>query len=375
MSRTKKPASLLPLPAPLLRHHGGMAERTMHSWKETGDIPPVLLISGPAGIGKRSMVHHLAQWILCHKNGIRKKTGDDEPALFGFAAPDESAAPGSAETGPCGKCPACQRALGGNWLDFTEISTDTGDETSKTIKIDQFRKLKETVGFGAYEGAYRIILIRDAEKMTNQAGNSLLKLLEEPPTGWLFFLTASDESLLLATIVSRCQRMRFTPVPETTLLEFLQDADVPRERMAACARLAHGSWRKAMALADDMSWTRRQSIMNFVARPAAGLSAIVDWAASGHQWMEFMLDQIELVAGDLVALCTDGETGPLANCDHADILGKCCQDSIRKLGSKDAARAFWINRATRAFAARQEITTPLNAKLLAQDVLIPWLEA
>ena len=72
---------------------------------------------------------------------------------------------------PCGKCGNCQRALSQAWIDFQEISADVEEGATGSVKIDQFRELKETLGFGAMAGTYRITLIRDADRMTPQAAN------------------------------------------------------------------------------------------------------------------------------------------------------------------------------------------------------------
>ena len=112
----------------------------------------------------------------------------------------------------------CQRALKGSWVDFTEIRPEDEEEGRPgSLKIDQFRKLKESQGFGAHEGGYRIFLIPDADRMTPQAANSVLKILEEPPKGWIFFLTASDPTLVLPTVLSRCQSLKLRPFDPDTL--------------------------------------------------------------------------------------------------------------------------------------------------------------
>ena len=90
-----------------------------------------------------------------------------------FSAPISSAAHAAAarpleiRLRPCGECVQCTRALKGSWVDFTEIRPENAEEGSTgSLKIDQFRKLKETLGFGAHEGGYRIFLIPDADRMT-----------------------------------------------------------------------------------------------------------------------------------------------------------------------------------------------------------------
>ena len=92
--------------------------------------------------------------------------------------------------------PACaERKLGGLTEITAEIDSEEGVTSTGALKIDQFRRLKETAGYGAHEGSHRVILIPNADRMTTQAANSVLKILEEPPRGWVFILTASDPTL------------------------------------------------------------------------------------------------------------------------------------------------------------------------------------
>ena len=322
---TAPSAAVLPLPLPVLEHHGKTLFPLMLQWGDQKRVPPVLLITGPAGVGKRSIAYYLAQWLLCENPG--------------------------GKPGPCGECTPCHRALKGNWVDFNEISSDSDDDHepagSTKLKIEQFRKLRETAGFGAHESRFKIHLIHNADHMTPQASNSVLKIIEEPPKDWIFLLTASDPSLLLPTLVSRCQRLRLRPFPDKELLELLNLGGIPRERQALCMELAQGSWGKAVALADDETWVRRETILRFLKNPAAELNTIVDWASQGTGELGLLLDQLE----------------------------QCVHDRLCKtVPTDDRVRSFLVERAERMARARQEMLAPVNKKLLAQDILLPWLE-
>ncbi len=345
---------LLPLPEPLLRHHAETIIKAMKQWREQKHVPPVLLLAGPAGIGKRHVAYFAAQWLLCERSGFREKD-DSQGDMFGGGMSlfgDEPAAPAPADgdPAPCGECPNCQRALNAHWVDFTEIASDSEDKDSETIKIDQFRQLKATLGFGAFDGAFKITLIRDAERMTVQAANSLLKILEEPPPGWVFFLTCTDPSLLLPTLVSRCQILRLRPLGVDTLKELLAADGISPDRREACAQLAQGSWSKAQALAEPEGWDKRKTILRFIDDPGAEVNALVDWAAEDTEHLHMLLDQLEQLTSDLLKKNVSGPTGRYTT-------------------------AFLMERAERLFRARQEASAPLNRKVLVQDILLPWLGA
>ncbi len=413
MARAPKAAAavqtpgVLPVAPAMVRHHLETLTRPMLQWAETGRVPPVLLLTGPSGTGKREIAYFLAQWLLCEKVGFGKRLGrgsaassespaeeDNQdslfggPSLFGDASEETkeaptSSAPSASESAPekfevpfepCGKCLSCQKALQGTWVDFTEIAPDE-DEGSTSLKIDQFRQLKATMGFGAFDGAFRITLIRGADRMTSQAANSLLKLLEEPPPGWIFFMTAADSSLILPTLLSRSQTIRLRPFTRDELRELLRATDLPIERHALCADLAQGSWGRAVELAQADTWERRASVFRFLERPTAELNALVDWAAQEPANFTFLLDQLELICSDLVqsTLTEAGRPYDFLNADGKMALASHSREVIKRLGSREAARDFWIERARRVFRARIESMAPLNRKILIQDILIPFL--
>jgi len=101
---------------------------------------------------------------------------------------------------PCMVCPACHKMQAGSHPDLTIIEPDNG-----TLKIEQFRKMQASAYLKAYEGRNKAFIIKDAETMQDASANSLLKILEEPPSQTVFILISSNPEALLPTILSRCQ--------------------------------------------------------------------------------------------------------------------------------------------------------------------------
>jgi DNA polymerase-3 subunit delta' len=332
-------------------------------------------MTGPAGIGKRTLGYFLAQWLLCQNSELTETTDATLGLFGGMASPSSPDAINADENPvPCGSCPNCLRAQKGNWVDFLEITP--ADEDTETLKIDQFRELKSKAGFGAHEGAYRVILIPNADHMTIQAANSMLKLLEEPPPSWLFILTASDPSLVLPTIVSRCQTLRLKPFPAKDLHQLLLDDGIPSDRAKICAEIAQGSWETAWELAQDETWERRKAIFDFLRDPPGMLNSILDWAAQSAHLFNFLVNQLELLSFDLLhwSLSPQDPLFQWLNSDGSTVLENHAKMMIQSRGTVENARRFWMERAERLAQARHDAVAPLNRKILLQDILLPWIE-
>ena len=106
---------------------------------------------------------------------------------------------------PCSRCTSCIKVKGGIHPDLIEISP-----LGAFIKIEQIRRLQEQVKFSPLEGKRRVVVINQVERMHPSAANALLKLLEEPPTHTHLLLSSGSISILLPTIVSRCQVLRLS---------------------------------------------------------------------------------------------------------------------------------------------------------------------
>jgi DNA polymerase III delta prime subunit len=328
------------------------------------------------------MAYWLSQVLLCERSGFGAEPAPDpanEESNLGFgflpmATPEQQPTqPNDITDLPCHLCGACQKAESGNWIDFTEISPEGEGEQSGSLKIDQFRKLKSTQGFGGFDGGYRITLIRDADRLTPQAANSLLKLLEEPPPGWILLLTASDPSLLLPTLVSRCQKLRLSPLSQPVLTELLHHAKVPQDRLSICAQLSQGSFRKALQLSEAETWDKRAVLFRFLDDPAAEMASLTDWASSEDRNFKILMDQFEQILLDLVSLQGDPNQYAWRNADGKRTLARHALQITQDLHSAERARSFWLERSTRLFRMRLEMTAPLNRKNLVQDFLAGWI--
>ncbi|RMF60233.1 MAG: DNA polymerase III subunit delta' [Calditrichaeota bacterium] len=120
------------------------------------------------------------------------------------------------------------------------------------ISIERIREIRRKAATKAFEGRGRVVIITDCERMTTEAANSLLKLLEEPPEGMRLVMISSRPNLLLPTITSRCQMVKFDPLSAAEIAQALvRDRGVDSAQAHLAARLASGSYRRAVELLDE----------------------------------------------------------------------------------------------------------------------------
>jgi DNA polymerase-3 subunit delta' len=182
-----------------------------------------------------------------------------------FRQPEDIAAgPPDIPVDPCGRCRSCKKILAGNHPDVLLIQA-----AGAQIKVDQIRGLCAKLALKPYEAATRFTVITEAQKLNPEAGNTLLKTLEEPPDQTVFILTAREASDLLPTIVSRCRHVRFNPISAGSLKKILENTrGIDPERAGAVAAMAGGSITRAEAMiTPDWEQKRRWIIDEIEALP------------------------------------------------------------------------------------------------------------
>jgi len=161
----------------------------------------------------------------------------------------------------CEQCKPCRQMMGGNFPDLERIEPE-----GQYIKIEQIRELTRHFAFRPVSGRYRVSILRQAERMTEEAANAFLKTLEEPPQGNILILNVTEPSNLLPTIVSRCQKVPFRPIPVQLIIKWLmlnRDADVGRARVVA--KLSEGSLGRALEMLEsDFLEKRQDHLLNLI---------------------------------------------------------------------------------------------------------------
>lgn len=207
-----------------------------------GRVAHAYVFSGPEGVGKRTAALLLAQALNC---------------------------PTAKEGLPCGECSSCRKIREGSHPDVQIIVPQDG-----SLKIEQIRQLKQAVALKPYEGRWKVFILEGAETLTDQAANSLLKVLEEPPSFSVLVLLAKEAEQLLPTILSRCVVLRFHPLPVAQVAGLLEEKyGVPKERAWLLAGISGGALGQALAMREDVE-SLGQKVESFLAGGGKG-----DWLA------------------------------------------------------------------------------------------------
>ena len=158
------------------------------------------------------------------------------------------------EQGGCGVCPSCEKATRGTHPDI-EVVAPTGS----FITVDQIREVNHSLSLHPHESLARVFIISDASAFNSESANAFLKSLEEPPRFVFFLLLAGREDRVLPTLVSRCQTVRFGPVPVDDIETFLREKYGVSDTIAqAYARVSRGNLRLARALCEDKELVTRR---------------------------------------------------------------------------------------------------------------------
>ena len=211
-------------------------------------VPGSLLFTGHEGVGKKLFALELAKAMNC-----RNRVGVEA----------------------CDECSSCTRITRSTFPPFGDVDDDKermiwsehadvamARAYKNIIRVPVMRELEREANFRPFEGAARIFIVEDADSMNDQASNALLKTLEEPPPTSHLILTTSNPTALLPTIRSRCQTIRFAPIPRDAIETFLiEERQLPAADAALLSRTSGGSLGRALGTDIDTYRERRDSML------------------------------------------------------------------------------------------------------------------
>jgi DNA polymerase-3 subunit delta' len=243
---------------------------------------------GPSGVGRRLAAVAFAQAALCPARG-------------------------------CGACATCRRVAAGQFPDCQIIVPTPPRDNPKgtpTIRIEQIRELERAAALAPLEGARKVFVVDDAERMTLPTAQALLKTLEEPPPRTLLVLIVANPRALPPTVLSRCQRVRFGPLGEADGARLLEDRGIPPAASALLARLAQG--RPGLALETDLETlkARRQAALALAAEPRVRLGVALDAAPTDRPTVAAYLEFYWSWYRDALCLAAGGSATLLVHADQ-----------------------------------------------------------
>jgi DNA polymerase-3 subunit delta' len=239
-----------------IRGHEVQKRAFERAWQR-GRLAHAYLFVGPAGVGKHLFAVELAKAIFCTS-----------------AAPDRLEA--------CDHCPACAQVEAGTHPD---CFTARRPEDSLELPIDVMREFCEKFALKSATGKGKVAILDDADDLNEEAANCFLKTLEEPPPRSVLILIGASAERQLPTIVSRCQVVRFAPLPDDVVIDLLRSQGVQDEQLLQrLARLSGGSPGQARALAEPALWDFRRTFLANLA------GSQLDSVAVGKTLTEFVAE-------------------------------------------------------------------------------------
>jgi DNA polymerase-3 subunit delta' len=203
----------------------------LRSMLKTGQIPHSFIFSGPDGIGKRTTAVAFVKAMNCMEN----------------------------EDDFCDSCISCRKIDRLVHPDLFCLAPE-----KNVLKIEQVRALQQDIDFKPMEAKKKAVIIDQADKLNLNAANCLLKTLEEPPEDTVLILIAQSAASMLPTVISRCQRIRFSPLADEDIFRFLRERDIAEDKAMVITTHAHGSIARANVLTDGDFLSSRVEIVKML---------------------------------------------------------------------------------------------------------------
>lgn len=317
----------------------------------SGRIPNSYLFYGQESVGKKLAAIELAKALNCEVSG---------------------------PVDGCDQCSSCLKIEKRTHPDFFMLEPEKSSPTAReaTLKIDAVRELQRKLMYLPYEGQTKVAIINNAECMNPQAANSFLKTLEEPPAQTLIILIASNPYQLLPTIVSRCQGIRFYPLPSEAIRKIItrhltsETGEAPPEELELRSQRSRGQ--VARALEEDLLETsqHREELIDLISvvsfkRMDRAFRWTKTWAKQTDR-IQLVLDELTNLLRDVAVIKTSSGTGTIFNKDLARQLETLAQQ--KSLSALLAMFEAVLN-------TKAALKSNANAQLSLENMLIHFCEA
>jgi DNA polymerase-3 subunit delta' len=325
--------------------------RLLKTFIRNGTHPHALLFTGDEGVGKKTTATAFAMACNCLtlQSNLRRRPP--------FDAIDA-----------CGACASCKKIANNHHPDVIHVAP-----ASSVLRIGQIRELLNILALKPNEAHRRVVIVAEAQTMNPEAGNALLKVLEEPPDRTLLILTAPQPMDLLPTIVSRCRHIRFSPLGEEAIRQLLSaEKEVDPKDLAAVAGLCNGSVARARARIEN-SWLSRRNWIVGVLTDLISHSGTPDfrtWLALAERLagkkdrIEDSLEIITIWLRDIL----------VAGCDPQRVLNRDRMETLAAAAGK-AKPASLIEQIDAVEAARGALRANTNTRLTLDAMVLRMARA
>jgi DNA polymerase-3 subunit delta' len=329
--------------------------RILTTLLRNGTVPHALLFTGTEGVGKQAAAVALAMACNC-RSALPESRADHRS---GRDPVNSSGEFNLTAIGACGVCKSCRKIAAGNHPDIIRIQP-----IGPFIKIDQIRSLLQTLSIKPYEAITRVAILSEAQTMNSAASNALLKILEEPPSGSMLVLTATQKSDLLPTIVSRCQNVGFNPIPKKRIAAWLKDEHGLEQQSAEIiAAMAKGSFSRAQMMVEDNWLQHRKWVIDEMGRlslhPIARLFCLAEKIAREKEAVAQILEIIKVWFRDLV----------IQRYDAAKIINRDAADQIERASRKNKLPGL-LSKVDAVEKTQTRLAANTNLRLTLESLLI-----
>ena len=307
------------MPWQSIRGHDDPLDRFRRAIR-AGRLASTFLFVGPPGIGKKAFALKLAQALLCDR------------------VPEE-------ELDPCGECPACAQVLAGTHPDVSVVSRPA-DKNFLPLELligDKDHRMRAglcyDISLKPFSGRRKVAIIDDADYLNQEGANALLKTLEEPPPKSLLILIGTSEQRQLPTIRSRCQVVRFSPLPEADVADLLLSGGACSDPVLAqaAARLGRGSLQRAAQWCDEAFLEFRGTLYEHLSRREFDLPPLAKTVTSfvesagkeGAEKRARMREVVNMALDFYQELITSLVTGSSHAGTGDEVLGKAVATTLR----------------------------------------------
>lgn len=249
-----------------------VAKRTIRRAWDEGRLAGSYLFYGPDGVGKEAAAMDLARALNCRESDKPCRVCSSCRRISTYQHPDfHYLAPVPHSSSESERRKIADEVAEQLKMKAAQPHRSLIFDRPTTISIDDIRDLKQGLSLHPYEGGKKVAVIAQADRMTEEAGNAFLKVLEEPSPTTVFVLVSDRPNALLPTIVSRCQKVRFDLLPAGAIeAHLIKNYKLPEVEARLMADLSGGSLGRALEMMDQGFWEERDLAWDLLESAAAG---------------------------------------------------------------------------------------------------------